>query len=92
MDRLFKNEQKESKAKLFEPSKEVFSAVEKLLGCEQNSVEELYHGSRSNGSVENFVKSRVAPSIDCKDRNWTLEEQENIMSSFREIMCSRCFS
>lgn len=93
LKRLYRVERKQSKHKIREPSEDVFHAVERVLGSDAESLKELFHRERakSKGIEPTDDLSNLAPSVDDTVATWTGDQRENILSSFRQLICPRCF-
>lgn len=93
VNRLFKEEKKLSNVKLHGPSDDLFAGVAKVVGCDAESLKELFNreNAKAKGIEIPDEPDKVNPSIDDNSTNWTPPQRENILSSFRSLICPRCF-
>ena len=94
ISRLFKLEQAQD-PNLTEPSTDVYKAVARVLGCKLDSLPNLFQRAANPKAELDLPKAETLvkmPSIDDPNVKWTPDQKQNVMSSFREVFCPRCYS
>ena len=94
MNRLFKLELAQD-PNLTEPSTDVYKAVARVLGCKREPLPGLFQRAANPTAELDQPKAETVaklPSIDDPNVKWTPDQKQNVLSSFREVFCPRCYS